>query len=525
MDERPRDQPHESRPSRVVETTLAFWALSFVLLLLFAWSDLHREFYFDEAWRADIIRSAHPLAELNAMRGIAAPIPPLWLGILHVASAVVPGGFSSLRIQSLLLASLFPALAGQIVRTIGAGHRALVDRRHGAFILGAIAAVAASASLDSFGIVFYLNDYPFQAALVSAFVLAWFYVERGWMALVWMSPFLVLMAFGTIAGLFILPAYAIWLFRSSAHRKSLAGWLPLLGAGLVAGFLYLATYRGQSSAGLEAYWAGHILRPGDVPIVDTFRVLLRTCGSMAFPGPIVARLDEVSGLIFLCLAVVGFRDLNRSWPWIVRSALIAWAIAVVASLAVKWPVTAVRVNLPFLSLWIVAGFIGLQRVIAICVRGRPRLALAVLVVPVLALVVLNAAEEPDSSAQAFARGLDGDLSVIRDSRAPQVVVVAYHFMSKPYIRGGLMNDDSGGSRYRLIQEAVGDPLVYSGLAAAIDELNLIDEAEVWCVIPYEIGPDATEQACVLDRDEFEEFYNERLDRAQLIGLRKVSSGS
>ena len=142
--------------------------------------------------------------------------------------------------------------------------------------------------------------------------------------------------------------------------------------------------------------------------------------------------------------------------------------------------------------------------------------------PALVLVAINVVETPDSSAQAFARGLDDDLSAIRDSRAPQIVVVAYHFMSKPYIHDGLMNGESGGSRYRFIQEVIGDPLVYSGLSSAIDEMNLIDGAEVWCIIPYEIGPDSTEQACVLDRSEFKEFYNERLDRAIVIGLRKVT---
>ena len=69
----------------------------------------------------------------------------------------------------------------------------------------------------------------------------------------------------------------------------------------------------------------------------------------------------------------------------------------------------------------------------------------------------------------------------------------------------------------VLRETV-DGLVYSDLDRLVGDV-LVPGTDVWCVIPYEVGPDATERACNLHLTALTEFYRERMGRALVVGFR------
>jgi hypothetical protein len=183
---------------------------------------------------------------------------------------------------------------------------------------------------------------------------------------------------------------------------------------------------------------------------------------------------------------------------------------------VSWSATAVRVNLPFVWLWFFAAIVGIGVVI---LRVTPRIGLpaAALAATVISLVVRTIAYKPGTGA--FARGLNRDLDPIRNSSASRIAVVGFHFMLAPYLHDGLVNNAADRTRYQFIQENYEETAIYDNLPSKIAALNLPAGAEVWCIVPYDIGPDASTKACLLDPTKFTIFFNEREARAVLNGAR------
>jgi hypothetical protein len=504
---------------RGVAITLGLWVVAFVVLAACNRVELRKEFYFDEAWRSDIIRSAHPFAQIRAAK---APIPPLWPLILHVTSRFVPGRFASLRLQNLALSALFPASAGQFVRLIGFGSGDSTQRRARRIAIGVGTTVAVSASLDAYGLATYLNDYSFQAALTFGLVVIWWRVDKAGLRAAWLIPMMLVLSIGTISGLFLLPVIAVWLVQQRHRRELRLAWLGLIGAGLVASGVYLGFYRRSADAGLTQFWSDDILRGGHLPLIDTLIRAVRLSGMLIFPWSRIDRFGVWPGIAFFVLAIAGLYVARRAWPWLTVSAVACWVIAAMASVAGGWPVTAVRVNLPFLGFWMIGCVLAVFHVAGLVARERNGLKL--FGAAALAFAAFHIIQTPPDGPQPYARGLNRDLDPIRASEAADVVVVAYHFMSYPYIHDGLVNRAPTSQRYHFLQEE--QPLtsdVYAGLQTELDRLALPIGAEVWCVLPYEIGPDATERACQVSDHRFAEIFNQTLERAHVIGLRKTTN--
>jgi hypothetical protein len=182
-----------SRPDHLIVTTLAFWAIAFALLVVFSRTAIRQEFFFDEAWRADVIRSSNPLDRLKAFK---TPLPPLWPMLLHFTGHVIRGRFTALRLQATALAAFLPAVLGQLSRLASASLWPAVRQRR-ADAAGLVATIACCGFVGSVGLGAYLNDYVFQAALTGAMVLAWLGIDREWWKPIWSVPIMLAMAVGT----------------------------------------------------------------------------------------------------------------------------------------------------------------------------------------------------------------------------------------------------------------------------------------------------------------------------------------
>jgi hypothetical protein len=114
----------------------------------------------------------------------------------------------------------------------------------------------------------------------------------------------------------------------------------------------------------------------------------------------------------------------------------------------------------------------------------------------------------------YARGLSDDLQLVAEQATPGDLVVAYH-LSGPYVRDRLLNDDAVAPRIAVLDEA-DDPMVLDDLA---DRLPAGTDT-VWCVVPYEAGPDVSGRACDLDAT-WGETLSVRLTRAAIVRLDRL----
>jgi hypothetical protein len=129
-------------------------------------------------------------------------------------------------------------------------------------------------------------------------------------------------------------------------------------------------------------------------------------------------------------------------------------------------------------------------------RGRATpLALTTVVAVVVGVVlwptslVRNAA-----STTVFARGLSADASWVGDHGGPRNIVLSYHPLSHWYTHDALVNRSWPGKTFVLVREEPGSDVLYADADAAIAPL-WSPGTDVWCVIPFEVGPDQTARAC------------------------------
>ena len=502
-----------SRRYLIGSATLS-WATGLVLLVVFSRHDLAKEYFFDEAWRADIIRSAHPLAR---MRRINTAIPPLWPVLLHLSSRLMPSGFRSLRMQSLALSATFPAMVGLIGEAGWVRHAGDRASPRSTLIAGMVAAIVVCVVGNSINIVAYLNDYLTQAATVAMFVAAWVLADEELISPTWIAGAGMLLGVGTLSGMFVIPGLLVLAWP---RRRDRLGRTTLAALGLavtLAGMLYLTLYRRQVDDGLRVFWAPELLRQGTHSLVQMGPYFVRSMARLVVVYTDRPTLSLLLGLVVLALAIVGMVATWAKNRWLGCLTLSGIVVTVLASVVAEWPVTAVRVNLPVI--WLVAlscGF-GAWTVFR---RLGSGFAGPLAVLALTALLALQVHTYVSSSVQPFARGLHRDLDVIRASTADHVVVVGYHFMSEPYIDDGVFNEAADPQRFQFLYERGDDSSsVYESLGASLAARNLAAGTEVWCVIPFEIGSDAADRACRLDPSRYEFFYREWRSRALLIGAR------
>jgi hypothetical protein len=502
----------EPRDRRFLWSTLAVLAaLTAVMLGVLAKPALRLEYFFDEAWRADMIRTPWTLARY---RQHDTPIPPGWLASMWAIFAVVPSKRPIVR-----LVALMPYFVA-----VGFGFdamRRLMRTRHderSSILLAAVVVLPLPFVPVVAQVATYLNNYLTDVAVGSVLMWGcvrwWLGDERpGFTAL--LSVALVGPFLGQ-ASTFMLPAALVMLLtRRSAtvrwtDRRLWVSGIAFAMSSLTAYWFFLRTVRQDN---LQGFWADEALTG-----TTWGRVPARWWKSFIDQGlPRSISGKPIAVTLIVGLLLVGAWTMWRLCrPWIVM-VLSAEVVALVLSSAKGFPFTITRVNLGFLWPLFTIILLGLVTSLMAMAKRLAGTSLTVVgvVVSLAALVVwisrptevLNAA----AGNSVFARGLTHDISDLAVNLSPGDVVVAYHTMSGWYVHDRLMND-TAPSIVLLEEIAIGDRMM-SDLDGLVQE-RAPQSQHVWCVIPYEVG-DLSASACSMPTARWIEGTSTKLNRAEL----------
>ncbi len=519
-------EPRGRVASRRRLVDLRIWAAALVifvgLLGAFAWPGLRLDFYFDEVWRASLVRTPWTFERYT---NSDTPLPPGWLVAMWSMLELLP-----VRRPTIRIAALVPALVALVVLT-DIVRRLFRRRRPSARALPLAAATVALFLLEP-GIAHqatYLNNYFAEIAVGAAVIWAVVLYEDGYRRAV-LGLFLGAAALGpflTQGAMFLLPLCLGWVFGREALRPGTRArtWLAAsLGLAAITGlWCYLQFLRPISSTSrVEDYW-----RPdgvGGLGALGWFDRWWATFRDLVVPRS----LGDSAAVQLALLVLVGLGGLVvvRVAPWWLAALGSAQAIAWLASFLVGWPVTVVRLNLGFVWLAMLLAPLGLvvlvdslavglrqflpsdaDRRATVVVAGWMSLALATAIVA-WPRDVLDAA----GSRAPFARGLTDDLGFIAAGASAGDAVLGYHPMTSWYVHDRLVLEGS-------VPVVVVDELL-DGDALVDDPSRLIAErapaaTTVWCVVPYELGPDGSTAACRLDTRRWRETEIVRLERAEI----------
>ena len=502
----------EPRDRRFLWVTLAvLMALSAVMLGVLAKPALRLEYFFDEAWRADMIRTPWTLARY---RQHDTPIPPGWLAGMWAIFAVLPSKRPIVRLVALMPYFVAVGFGFDAMRRL---LRTKHDERS-SILLAAVVVLPLPFVPAVAQVATYLNNYLTDIAVGSVLMWGcvrwWLGDERpGFAAL--MSVALVGPFLGQ-ASTFMLPAALVMLLtrrtatvRWTDRRLWVTGVMFVMSS-LTVYWFFLRTVRQDN---LQGFWADEALTGttwGRVP-ARWWKSFI----DQALPRSISGKPLAVALIVGLLL--FGAWTMWRLCrPWIVM-VLSAEAVALVLSSAKGFPFTITRVNLGFL--WplfalILLGLVTALMAVAQRLAGRSLTVVGV-VVSLAALVVwisrptevLNAAAGND----VFARGLTHDISDLTANLTPGDVVVAYHTMSGWYVHDRLVNDLA--PRIVLLEEVAIGGRIMSDLDGLVQE-RAPQSQHVWCVIPYEVGTRSA-SACSMPAAQWIEGASTKLSRAEL----------
>ena len=470
--------------------------------LVISHDELGVDWFSDEMWRANLVHSPR---WWQLYLSWDTPTPPGFVLAYRALDRLVPTGPQTLRLTTLaaLVAGLLliSRLLFAIIDLPGHHDSPPPPNRRSAQRIGAVAACLLAPLLSAFGVhrtfVPYLIELCFGAALLLGCVL----LDSDRRAWPWLMVMVVAAPLFTIAPLFLFPAVAVvvarWAWREPATRRcrltgSAAGFTI---SGAVALVVYWVAYRPVAKDSISSYWADTSLvhRPGAVGELLGRSIRLFRDGLTIWAHPSIGERWHTATLM-LCLACLatGLWSLGRQWPPLLGVLLSGWTAIILASVVAGWPMTPERVNLAVVGIaWIVTLYGGL-RVAAVIVRDRPLLLVGACV---LATVAVWPSAKLPLFGNAFLRGLTPDLNVVADSPALDNVVITYHFASRWYAEDALVTRRPGGRHYTLTSETYDDTTMYDPAVLAALIARAKPGTAIWCVIPYDIGPDAAERAC------------------------------
>jgi hypothetical protein len=333
---------------------------------------------------------------------------------------------------------------------------------------------------------------------------------------------IVLLPLVTLSGLLLLPVIAADLLRrdfasagGSVRIRRLAGTMgAFLGCGVVGLTLYEWLYRPVVDQEIRHYWADASLSESSLGSVlqTSWTRLLQASISDAvnvFPhgynGPVAAAL-------IVALAIAGFVLLGRLWVWFPIAFVSAWAMAAVASLA-GWPMTPERVNLPILWMFHAAVVVTVVYLAARLMRHP----ILVLGIGAMLLWAFWPAPPPQG-AEPFARGLTSDLDVVAASPDTRNIVISYHPMSHWYADDRLLTAYHGPNSFTIVREPWHHPApLYDDADEVVRTAGWRPGTAVWCVVPFEVGPEDSSRACRIGLPGLTKQVQTRKQRANIIG--------
>ena len=500
-----------SQLAYVVATAVAV----FVLLLVIARRSLSIDFYFDEMWRYDMVRDASPRTRALLHD---TPIPPGWLYAMHYLLAPLPTSRSIARMATLIPSALGLALLADVLRMVA--QRSGVHRSHARLIASSSALLACCFPAIA-AVSVYFNNYGVE--LLGGALLIW---AAARVQLLGTRPVLLLaVAAGlpllTQGALLMTPALVVLWRRGHIPIKPRTAAGAGLAVGATACFSWAFLYRQLPSGTLATYWDDERFGAGGARsfIAHSWRQF--TEALVPSSDQSVGALAAFASMIALCIGVVVVA--RGCWSFL-AFVIAGQSAAIVASIAVSWPSTPVRVNLAFIAPLVMLIPFGALMLLWYFLHGHVHVRLAIPITLAIASVVTVPLVWPTgiaanaTSPTTFARGLTDDLQVVAGLSGSRVVVVSYHPMSHWYVDDVFRHNPPHRMDVTILRETA-DGRLYTDLDRLVQEAWL-PGAEVWCVVPYEVGPEATAQACALGLPTLTEFYRERANRALIIGFRQ-----
>ena len=309
--------------------------------------------------------------------------------------------------------------------------------------------------------------------------------------------------------------------RRSALPFAVTGTAMVAGAGLVYALFYRPV---GSKDSITSYWAADSL-DGDSSVGTLLRNGLTSLQHGVVPthnSTLPFEPDVPLWLVLMAciVGVIGAIAISV-WRWFFVFPAVGQLGAIVASALTGWPVTPVRLNVPYWTFIIVLVPLGTGVVVAALAsraRASERVTSALVVLAALGIVLALWPTRLSQNAQngaVYARGLSADFARVAEMSGPDNIVLSYHHMSHWYAHDTLMNSEQPGKSFVLLWETLGDDSLYADVDAAIAPL-VGPNTDVWCVIPYEVGPDATAQACQITLPGLVQTFEADLGRALVI---------
>lgn len=516
---------------------IGFWTVTGIsvvtILGLMARPSIRVDWFFDEVWRVDMIRSGWTFDRYFQHN---TPLSPGWLVLNWGLFETLPQSREIMR-----LSALVPALFGWLL--IADVLRRRLRPRFGSLCARAIAGATVSTALLLPGqaqLVTFFNNYSFELFIAAGFLWSVALIEDGHIRL-GMSIFgalLVVTPFVAQAPLFLAVPATFWVFAraDSSDRKRLM-WMA--GAGVfvmaVTYVFFLRPVREREILGAVSigdYWNNESLRA--LSPMAAVRLWVRTLRDAVVP---ISWRDTIGGWIYFVMGfgwgVVSLWRVFRFW---VVAAVASQGVIAVASMTLSWPIGFGRLNTAVgflftgavpLGIWTLV-VAGADRVVRVSRRdwSSSKIRARSLATFTAALVVLFSVfawpTEIRSSASdtaVFARGLSGDLDQLESWANEGDVVLGFHFMSSWYTHDRLVTD--GDVPLIVLDELrVGERLIND--PTSVVEESAPDAKTVWCVLPYELGPDGVSQRCQLDPAKWQQGESTLMTRAEIRRWVRVS---
>lgn len=478
------------------------------------------DFWFDEMWRLDILRRSDWRAAYAAE---ATPLPPLWFLTLRLLLSPIHLGPVAVRTLAGILVLLAPVSLATFT--------ALTFRENRIVGVAAVAAGCAASALVMGGrftaeIFSYVNSYAFESGMIIGTIALAVAADRR-RPLPWsLRIALVLLPTATIGGLLLVPGLGLALlhralFAAEDRPAALKVLAATVGASVVSMiatyfFMYRAPLGRDSTA---EYFTGDRFtgRLADVP--SAIHALAIT--------PLEANLRAGAAPWVLILTLIGLLVVARRQPVAVAALLPALPLCLLASWLTGFPATANRVNMPLVLFVVLLFAIGAIATSEMALSWLPRR--SGMLVGAGGVALLAAwwwTPQIDEPPYRGLRGLRQDMIPIANTPYEKNIVVSYHWMTKWTAHDLLLNGEvNPRATFRFVSEvrdlsveyiALEQP-IYTDLSRAVaTAIREPEDAAVWCIIPYDIGPEATEKSCHLDDMRRQRVLVKHGERAEIV---------
>ena len=488
--------------------------LTTVLVLIMARPGISIDWFFDEAWRADMVRSFG----FNRYFLNNGPLPPGWVFVHQLIFSVLPSSRELIRLVAVAPAIIAWLMIGLMLR------RQLTPKigTTGAGVVGLGTVLLAILQPAHAHLVSYFNNYSLETLFTA--LLLWVGIHDD--ARKSARLFVVLAACGpwfvqSPLMLLLVVAVVLWRRIEPADR-----WLIMTGLGALAVsavvtyvvFLRPVSKRQIPGLGtLSGYWEGQTF--GAAGLIGSVKLVLRTL--MFETLPVRWEWSILGWLVIGVGGLVGLRVMWSVWRWWVIAIPVTQLQILFASLALGWPISFVRVNHAVGLL--ITVLIPLGMMMAIWWIAQ-QLGSVTVVVSAIAVILVGIAMWPSALRMAaggtgvFARGLSDDMDLLVPQLSEGDVVLGYHPMSSWYLHDRLVNESS-------VPVVLLDELEYGLFTDGVPGQLIADYApdttSVWCVLPWELG-DLIAQRCQLS-NEWELVDTQVLSRAEVRQWQRVGN--